>query len=114
MRGKVMQADIQTAIIFFVSCICFNSFCFITQKYLSAFYDKQICHVVLQAKQLTRFLCKGKTLSCRVFPSFQPLAENSPISERLNDCGTLSHTLQEALPLDSGREQAAPCTHAIF
>ncbi|MBQ3916464.1 MAG: hypothetical protein II690_07725, partial [Ruminococcus sp.] len=50
--------------------------------------------------------------SCRVFPSFQPFAENSPISERLNDCGTLSHTLQEALPLDSGREQAAPSTHA--
>ncbi|MCR4888827.1 MAG: hypothetical protein K5979_06585, partial [Ruminococcus sp.] len=40
--------------------------------------------------------------------------KNSPFSERLNDSGTLSHTLPKALPLESGREQAAPCTLAIL
>ena len=35
------------------------------------------------------------------------MAKNSPFSERLNDSGTLSHTLPKALPLESGREQAA-------
>jgi hypothetical protein len=83
-------------------------------QYLFFIIDSREIHVDLLANQLTRFLCKGKTLSYRVFPSFQPWAENSPFSERLNDCGTLSHTLPKALPLDSGREQAAPCTHAIF
>ena len=42
------------------------------------------------------------------------MAKNSPFSERLNDSGTLSHTLPKALPLESGREQAAPCTHAVL
>jgi hypothetical protein len=61
---------------------------------------------------------QGKKSILQIFSLFLSILlrmdKNSPFSERLNDSGTLSHTLQEALPLDSGREQAAPCTPAIL
>jgi hypothetical protein len=71
----------------------------------------------LQAKQLTSNLLQGKKSILQIFSLFLSISleilKNSPISERLNDSGTLSHTLPKALPLEFGRERAAPCTPAI-